>query len=112
MLTTDKINCTVDFERDGKQFGNLELSFSDNHNAFARVPVPVVNIKNGPGPTLAELAPHASKAGCRRYLLGQHLIILWWQHLNSVQLLGERSRAQKFYDCIGQLMSRWSATSE
>ena len=52
MLTTDKINCTVDFERDGKQFGNLELSFSDNHNAFARIPVPVVNIKNGSGPTL------------------------------------------------------------
>jgi predicted deacylase len=52
MLTTNKINCTVDVERDGKQFGNLELSFSDNQNAFAKVPVPVVNIKNGPGPTL------------------------------------------------------------
>ena len=52
MLTTDKINCDLDFERDGKQFGNLDLSFSDNANAFARIPVPVVCIKNGAGPTL------------------------------------------------------------
>ena len=52
MLTTDKINCDLDFERDGKQFGNLELSFSDNEHAFAKIPVPVVNIKNGSGPTL------------------------------------------------------------
>jgi hypothetical protein len=52
MLTTDKINCSLDFERDGKHFGNLELSFSDNQNAFAKIPVPVVSIKNGQGPTL------------------------------------------------------------
>jgi hypothetical protein len=44
MLTTDKINCSLDFERDGKHFGNLELSFSDNQNAFAKIPVPVVSI--------------------------------------------------------------------
>ena len=52
MLTTDKINCTLEFERDGKQFGNLELTFSDNQHAFAKIPIPVVNIKNGSGPTL------------------------------------------------------------
>ena len=52
MLTTDKIDCSLDFERDGKHFGNLDLSFSDNANAFARIPVPVVSIKNGSGPTL------------------------------------------------------------
>ncbi|MCP4469668.1 MAG: succinylglutamate desuccinylase, partial [Gammaproteobacteria bacterium] len=52
MLTTDKINCALDFERDGKHFGNLELSFSDNAHAFAKIPVPVVSIKNGSGPTL------------------------------------------------------------
>jgi hypothetical protein len=44
MLTTDKINCSLDFERDGKHFGNLELSFSDNQNAFAKIPVPVVRM--------------------------------------------------------------------
>jgi predicted deacylase len=52
MLNTDKINCDLDFERDGRQFGNLELSFSDNEHAFAKIPVPVVSIKNGSGPTL------------------------------------------------------------
>jgi predicted deacylase len=52
MLTTDKINCSLDFEREGKHFGNLELSFSDNQNAFAKIPVPVVSIKNGEGATL------------------------------------------------------------
>lgn len=53
MLTTDKINCSLDFERNGKHFGNLELSFSDNNNAFAKIPVPVVSINNGQGPTLS-----------------------------------------------------------
>ena len=52
MLTIDRINCTLDFEQDGKQFGNLELGFSDNQNAFAKIPVPLVCIKNGSGPTL------------------------------------------------------------
>jgi predicted deacylase len=52
MLTTDKINCSLDFERDGKHFGNLELSFSDNEHAFAKIPVPIVSIKNGSGRTL------------------------------------------------------------
>ena len=52
MLTTDKIDCSLDFERNGKHFGNLELSFSDNQNAFAKIPVPVVSINNGQGPTL------------------------------------------------------------
>ncbi len=47
MLTTDKINCTLDFEQDGKHSGNLELSFSDNEHAFAKIPAPVVSIKNG-----------------------------------------------------------------
>jgi len=52
MLTIDRINCTLDFERDGKHFGNLELGFSDNRHAFAKIPVPLVCIKNGAGPTL------------------------------------------------------------
>jgi len=52
MLTIDRINCALDFELDGKQFGNIELGFSDNRHAFAKIPVPVVCIKNGTGPTL------------------------------------------------------------
>jgi len=52
MLTIDRIDCTLDFERDGKQFGDIELGYSDNRHAFAKIPVPVVCIKHGTGPTL------------------------------------------------------------
>lgn len=52
MLTIDRINCGLDFEQDGKHFGNIELGFSDNRHAFAKIPVPLVCIKNGTGPTL------------------------------------------------------------
>jgi predicted deacylase len=52
MLTIDRINCTLDFEQDGKHLGNLELDFSDNRHAFAKIPVPLACIKNESGPTL------------------------------------------------------------
>ena len=52
MLTIDRINCRLDFEQDGKHFGNIELGFSDNRHAFSKIPVPVVCIRNGTGPTL------------------------------------------------------------
>ena len=56
MLTIDCLNCTLDFEQDGKHFGNIELGYSDNRHAFAKIPVPVVCIKNGSGPTLLLVA--------------------------------------------------------
>lgn len=52
MISTDSISCELDFELDGKHFGNLELRFSDNRHAFDKIPIPVVCIKNGNGPTL------------------------------------------------------------
>ena len=52
MLTIDRIHCSLDFDRDGKHIGNLELGFSDNRHAFSKIPVPVVCIRNGDGPTL------------------------------------------------------------
>lgn len=52
MLTIDRLNCTLDFEQDGKHFGNIDLGYSDNQHAFAKIPVPLVCIKNGSGPTL------------------------------------------------------------
>ena len=52
MLTIDRIDCGLDFEQEGKQFGNIELGFSDNQNSFAKIPVPVVCIRHGSGPTL------------------------------------------------------------
>lgn len=52
MTTIDSINCNLDFERDGKHFGNIDLGFSDNRHAFDKIPIPLVAIKNGTGPTL------------------------------------------------------------
>ena len=52
MLGIDKISCNLDFERDGKHFGSIDLGFSDNRHAFSNIPVPLVCIRNGSGPTL------------------------------------------------------------
>jgi predicted deacylase len=52
MISTDRIYCDLDFGIDCKQFGNIELSFSNNKHAFDKIPVPVVTIKSGTGPTL------------------------------------------------------------
>ncbi len=52
MLTIDGIHCELDFDAQGKQFGSIDLRFSNNEFAFSKIPVPVVVIKNGPGPTL------------------------------------------------------------
>jgi predicted deacylase len=52
MTTIDSINCDLDFDLDGKQFGNLDFSFSDNKHAFDKIQVPLITIKNGSGPTL------------------------------------------------------------
>jgi len=52
MINIDYLRCELDFEQDGKQFGNIELGYSDNQHAFAKIPVPIICIKNGDGPTL------------------------------------------------------------
>ena len=52
MPPADSMTCTLDFALDGKQFGDIELLFSDNKHAFSKIPIPIVCIKNGSGPTL------------------------------------------------------------
>ncbi|NKB63656.1 MAG: FAD-dependent oxidoreductase [Gammaproteobacteria bacterium] len=52
MVSIDSLNCDVDFETDGKHFGNLNLGFSDNRHSFDNIPIPIVVIKTGKGPTL------------------------------------------------------------
>lgn len=52
MISIDYLKCDLDFERDGKQFANIDLGFSNNQHAFDKIPVPIVCIKNGDGPTL------------------------------------------------------------
>lgn len=52
MNAIDDIRCDLDFELEGKQFGNIDLRFSNNEHAFGKIPIPIVSIKNGEGPTL------------------------------------------------------------
>jgi predicted deacylase len=42
----------VDFTRDGKQFDHVFIPHSVNRSAYGHVAVPIVTIKNGPGPTI------------------------------------------------------------
>ncbi len=52
MKHTQGISCALDLESDGKRFGSLNLSHSDNEHAFATIPIPIVVIANGAGPTV------------------------------------------------------------
>jgi len=52
MITTRDISCDLDFNSDGKRFGSLDLRFSDNKHAFDTIPIPIVVIRNGPGPSV------------------------------------------------------------
>jgi N-alpha-acetyl-L-2,4-diaminobutyrate deacetylase len=42
----------IDFDKDGKQVGFLNLPQSPNHDAWGVVPIPLCVIKNGKGPTV------------------------------------------------------------
>ncbi len=46
-----RIYCEVDFERDGVQHGFLRLFHSTHESAYGFIPIPIVVIRNGPGPT-------------------------------------------------------------
>ncbi len=45
------IRTTLDFERDGKQVGELRLPHSTDQDAWGAIPVPVAVFRNGEGPT-------------------------------------------------------------
>ena len=47
---------TVDYERDGKQFGWLHVPRSTNDSAWANLLIPIVCLRHGPGPTALLLA--------------------------------------------------------
>ena len=46
-----RLMCEVDFDRDGKQFGFLRLFHSVHTSAYGFIPIPIVVVRNGPGPT-------------------------------------------------------------
>lgn len=51
-MTTTLISSDVDFEASGKQTGFLRLPHSVHRSAYGRIPVPIVVISNGEGPTV------------------------------------------------------------
>ncbi len=52
MISTNNIDCDLDFAADGKRLGNLALKYSNNALAFSTIPIPIAVIKNGDGPSL------------------------------------------------------------
>ncbi len=51
MVTDTRIWTDVDFDRDGKQISCLRLPFSSDRSAYGTIPIPIVCIRNGTGPT-------------------------------------------------------------
>ena len=50
------IAAEIDYEADGKQSGYLRLPHSVHRSAYGWIPIPIVQIKNGDGPTLLLMA--------------------------------------------------------
>ena len=50
------ISSEIDYEADGKQAGYLRLPHSVHRSAYGWIPIPIVQIKNGEGPTLLLMA--------------------------------------------------------
>lgn len=46
----------IDFERDGKQVGRVNLPYSVTRSAYGVIPIPLAVIKNGAGPTVFLMA--------------------------------------------------------
>jgi len=51
-MTRTRITPTIDFEKNGKQTGFLRLPHSVHESAYGFIPIPIVVIKNGTGPTI------------------------------------------------------------
>ena len=51
-MTGTRISTTVDFEKNGLQTGFLRLPHSVHESAYGWIPIPVVCIRNGKGPTV------------------------------------------------------------
>lgn len=49
--TPSTMRTTLDFERDGKQVGELHLPYSPHEDAWGVIPIPAAVLRNGDGPT-------------------------------------------------------------
>lgn len=56
MTATTRIATEVDFERDGRQTDFLRLPHSVDRSAYGWIPIPVVCLRNGPGPRVLLMA--------------------------------------------------------
>lgn len=50
-MSDSQIHATVDFDKPGKQFGQLRVPYSYNMSGWASLMVPIAVLKNGDGPT-------------------------------------------------------------
>jgi predicted deacylase len=50
-VSRSRIFCEVDFDADGKQCGFLRLPLSTNESAYGWIPIPIVCLRRGDGPT-------------------------------------------------------------
>ena len=55
-MTTSRIATEVDFEREGRQCDFLRLPHSVDRSAYGWIPIPVVCLRNGPGPRVLLMA--------------------------------------------------------
>ena len=51
-MTGTRISSTIDYEKSGRQTGFLRLPHSVHESAYGFIPIPVVCLKNGAGPTV------------------------------------------------------------
>ena len=56
MTAQSRIWTPLDFDRDGKQFDRLRLPISTDLSAYGFIPIPLVCIRNGDGPTAVLIA--------------------------------------------------------
>lgn len=52
MFTQMPIQCSIPLDAEGRHVGSLDLLVSDNEHSGAIIPIPIVVLKNGDGPTI------------------------------------------------------------
>jgi N-alpha-acetyl-L-2,4-diaminobutyrate deacetylase len=55
-MTKSPIHCSVDYDRQGKQHGQLMVPYSYNLGGWAGLAIPITVINNGPGPNVLVMA--------------------------------------------------------
>jgi uncharacterized protein len=56
MTSKSRILCELDLARDGRQAGYLRYPYSTHESAYGWLPIPIVSLRNGTGPTVLVVA--------------------------------------------------------